>query len=147
MIAVTIPDPFAYPLLFLASFGAATILPFSSEALLAAMLLSGEHDPAILWGAATAGNVGGACLNWWLGAFLLSFVGRQWFPFTREQIDRSAARFGRYGIWTLLLAWAPVIGDPLTFVAGMLRTPFPLFLALVSVGKGGRYAALVWAAT
>ncbi len=137
-------EPFGYLTLFLASFGAATILPLSSEALLAAMLVEGSFNSLLLWATATAGNVGGAMLNWWLGAFLLSFVGRRWFPFSREQIDRASVHYERWGIWTLLLAWAPIIGDPLTFVAGMFRAPLPLFSLLVTIGKGGRYGVIIW---
>lgn len=53
-------------------------------------------------------------------------------------------QYARYGHWSLLLSWAPVIGDPLTVIAGVLREPLPRFLAIVTLAKGGRYLAVAW---
>ncbi len=83
-------------------------------------------------------------MNWVLGRFLLRFQSRRWFPFRPDSLGRAQHWFGRYGVWTLLLSWLPVVGDPLTFVAGVMRVRFALFLLLVAAGKGGRYAILVW---
>ena len=59
-------------------------------------------------------------------------------------MERGQAWFERWGVWSLLLAWAPVGGDALTFVAGIMGTRLPLFLLLVGLGKGARYAVVIW---
>jgi len=52
--------------------------------------------------------------------------------------------YQRYGKWSLLLSWLPVIGDPLTVVAGVLKVPFVIFVVLVTIAKLGRYLVLAW---
>lgn len=135
-----------YAGLFLTAFLAATLIPLSSEAVLAALSAADGFDIALLFAAATAGNTLGAVVNWWLGRFCLHWAGRRWFPFTTEQLERAGDRFRHYGVWSLLFAWIPVIGDPLTFAAGVLRVRFLPFLILVGTGKGARYAAVILAA-
>lgn len=134
---------FAYGGLFLAALLAATIVPAQSEAALAALHLSGRFPVAELVAVATVGNVLGSTLNWVLGRYLVHFRDRRWFPIKPGSIDRATRWYGRWGVWSLLLAWVPVIGDPLTVVAGVLRTNIGLFLALVTIGKLGRYVAIV----
>lgn len=130
--------------LFLGAFLAATILPFSSEVMLVTVLKAGQVPVMWLLTAASLGNILGAALNWWLGRYMLHWTGRRWFPFSQKQVDNASVCFNKYGTWSLLFAFVPIIGDPLTFVAGMLRVKFPLFLLLVSIGKIGRYLFLVW---
>ncbi len=125
--------------LFLGAFLAATILPFSSEFMLAAALSAGQFDSWLLVSVATFGNTMGAVVNWWLGRYLLHLTDRRWFPFSQQQLARASAKFGKYGVWTLLFSWIPIIGDPLTFAAGALKVPFALFLPLILVGKSFRY--------
>lgn len=127
------------------AFGAATLLPLGSEAVLVAQIKAGLASPASLLVSATVGNVGGACLNWWLGRHLQRFEGRRWFPLQPGDIAEASARFRRLGVWSLLLAWMPVIGDPLTFVAGIIRVPLIIFLPLVTIGKALRYIVIVLA--
>ena len=130
-------------LLMLASaFGAATLLVLPSEAVLIAQIKAGLAPNWALLAAATIGNVAGSAFNWWLGSHARRFQDRRWFPFSPATIEAASARFQRWGLWSLLFAWVPVIGDPLTFVAGVLRVPFHWFLPLVAIGKGGRYAIL-----
>ena len=128
--------------LFFSALLAATILPFSSEVFLYA-LLQGEEGwtstTLLTIAVATLGNVLGACINWWLGKELLRFRHKRWFYFDDRQIARAEAWFQRYGVWTLLLSWVPVVGDPLTLIAGFLRVRFALFLLLVATGKLLRY--------
>ena len=131
--------------LFLTAFLAATIVPFSSEALLVAMQVSGGFPVAGLWAAASLGNTLGAVVNWGLGRFCLYWRDRKWFPVKRRELDRASAWFNRYGVWSLLLASVPVIGDPITLAAGVLRARFLPFLLLVAIGKTGRYAVLLGA--
>ncbi len=128
--------------LFFSALLAATILPFSSEVFLYALLQGEEGWTAttlLTIAVATLGNVLGACINWWLGKELLRFRHQRWFYFDDRQIARAEAWFQRYGVWTLLLSWVPVVGDPLTLIAGFLRVRFALFLLLVATGKLARY--------
>ena len=128
--------------LFLSALLSATLLPGSSEVLLLGLLQQG-HDSLLLWGWATAGNTLGSVVNWWLGRYLLHFQHRRWFPFKPETLARSQQWFQKYGVWSLLLAWAPVIGDGITFVAGVMKVRAGIFLLLVFVSKATRYALLL----
>lgn len=132
----------AYLSLFLVSFVAATLLPAYSEVVFAGLLAAG-HAPVALWAWATAGNTLGAVVNYLLGRYLLHFQDRRWFPFRPGTLDRGQRWFQRYGVWSLLMAWAPVGGDALTFVAGVMRVRFEIFLVLTGIGKGARYAILL----
>ena len=129
--------------LFLAAFGAATILPFQSEVVLGGMLVSKTAPVWMLFVIASVGNTLGSVVNYLLGLGIDRFEGAKWFPATRQQMARARLWYRRWGVWTLLLSWAP-FADPLTVVAGVMRTPFWLFLTLVAIAKTGRYAALIW---
>jgi membrane protein YqaA with SNARE-associated domain len=131
----------AYFGLFAAAFLAATLLPAQSEALVVALLLS-DHAPWLVVLVASVGNVLGSVVNWLLGRGIERFRGRQWFPASPAALARAERWYRRFGKWSLLLAWMPIIGDPLTLVAGVLREPFPVFLLLVTIGKVGRYLVL-----
>ena len=125
--------------LFLSAFAASTILPMSSEAVLAAMSMAGTADRLVLFVVATAGNTLGGVANWLLGRFAAGWARRR----LGAHHERASRWFQRFGIWTLLLSWVPVVGDPLTLVAGLLRTPLAPFVALVLIGKAARYAAVL----
>ena len=127
--------------LFLAALIAATLLPAQSEAVLVALLLDGG-DPVLLVAVATAGNVLGSLVNWWLGLQVQRFQGRRWFPVSPARLERAQAWYRRYGRWSLLLSWAPVIGDPITLAAGVMREPLRVFLPLVFIAKAMRYIVL-----
>jgi membrane protein YqaA with SNARE-associated domain len=133
----------AYFSLFLIAFLAATLLPAYSEIMFAGLLTAG-YEPVNLWAWATAGNTLGSAVNWCLGRYLLHFQDRRWFPFQRDKLGRAQHWFQRYGVWSLLMAWAPIGGDALTFIAGFMRVGFPAFFLLTAIGKGLRYALLVW---
>lgn len=136
-------DLAAYGGLFLTALVAATLFPAQSELLLAGLSASGSYDTGMLLLAATTGNVLGSVANWMLGRYLMHFQDRRWFPVRPAQVARATAWYQRFGAWTLLFAWAPLIGDPLTLVAGILRVDLRLFLLLVTLGKVARYAAVV----
>ncbi|MBP2303259.1 YqaA family protein [Azospirillum picis] len=136
-------DVTAYGSLFLVALAAATIFPAQSEILLAGLHASGNYDDAMLILAATAGNVAGSTVNWALGRYLMHFQDRRWFPVPRRLVERATGWYQRFGVWSLLLAWVPVIGDPLTLVAGILRVDLRLFLLLVTIGKAARYVLLI----
>lgn len=131
--------------LFASALLAATVLPGASEALMVALLMQGL-DAWMLWLVATAGNVAGSTLNWWLGRFALRFADRRWFPVSQNGLERAQNWFRRWGQSSLLLSWLPIAGDGLTVAAGVLRTPLLPFLALVTIAKGARYAAVMAAA-
>lgn len=129
--------------LFGVAFLAATILPGSSEAALAALVALHPASVATLFLAATIGNVLGAVVNWFLGRWFMNYAGHRWFPATAKRIEQASATFEKYGSWPLLFSWLPIIGDPLTLAAGVLHIRFPIFLALVAIGKALRYAAVI----
>ena len=128
-----------YFFLFLISFLAATILPFSSELTLISLLKTNNYSPILLISTSSLGNILGSIFNWSLGFYLFEYINKKWFPFKQNQIDVASNRFNRFGIWSLLFSWLPVIGDPLTLIAGILRVNFLLFLILVAAGKISRY--------
>ena len=128
-----------YFFLFIISFLAATIFPFSSELTLASLLNTDIYNSLLLISTASLGNILGSVLNWLLGFYLLKYINKKWFPFKLNQINDASKKFSKYGVWSLLFAWLPVFGDPLTLVAGILKVNFLLFLILVAVGKIGRY--------
>ena len=128
----------AYGSLFITAFFAATILPAQSEAGLATLILASPASVAVLVTTASLGNVLGSVVNWYLGRGISRFTGKRWLP-TNTQLSRANSWYNRYGRWSLLLSWVPVIGDPLTVVAGIMREPFLRFLLIVGIAKTGRY--------
>lgn len=133
---------YAYLTLFAVSFLSATVLPGASEVTLAALCLRG-FDPVTLWLVATVANTLGSVVNWILGRYLLRYQDAKWFPFKGERLARAEAWFTKRGVWSLTLGWVPVIGDGLTFVAGIFRVPLWQFIVLVGVGKALRYAVVI----
>ncbi|MGE8392889.1 DedA family protein [Pseudomonas sp. BIGb0427] len=132
----------SYWALFLSAFGAATLLPLQSEAVLVGLLLREPEALISLLLIATAGNVLGSIVNWLLGRGIEHLRDKRWFPFKPAQLAKAQQRYQRYGQWSLLLSWMPVIGDPLTLIAGIMREPFWRFLVLVTLAKAGRYLVL-----
>ncbi|MSQ67217.1 MAG: DedA family protein [Gammaproteobacteria bacterium] len=133
--------------LLLAAFGAATLLPLQSEAVLVGLLLDGRYSVWPLLGIATAGNVLGSVVNWLLGRSLEHYKDKRWFPVKPQHLASAQRRYQRYGHWSLLLSWLPIIGDPLTLVAGLLREPLWRFVLIVTLAKGGRYGVLMLVAS
>ena len=140
--ALSAGDISIYGGLFVSSFLAATILPLSSEAVLAGLLVTRAGELPVLLAVATVGNTLGSVVNWLLGRAASRLRDRPWFPLSRERYEAAERRFQRYGMWSLLFAWVPIIGDPLTLIAGALRTPLLPFVILVGIGKAARYAAI-----
>ncbi len=134
----------SYFQLFIISFLAATILPLSSELVLSTMLLTDSFYKYLLLVVASFGNILGSSVNWYLGKKILIFKDKKWFPANERQIAKGEIYFKKYGIWSLLLAWVPIIGDPLTIVAGILRVKFFTFLLLISISKISRYIFLIF---
>ncbi|CCQ11362.1 probable membrane protein YPO3302 [Pseudoalteromonas luteoviolacea B = ATCC 29581] len=133
----------SYFTLFISALVSATLLPGSSEVLLG-FLVSQSNTWFTLWLVATVGNVLGSCINYVLGWQVLRFKDKRWFPVNDTQLVQAKARFKRYGKWSLLAAWMPIIGDPLTVFAGVFRLQFGWFLILTTIGKAARYAMVIW---
>jgi len=128
--------------LFALTFAAATLLPLQSEPLLIGLLLGSDIPPWLLVAVASLGNLLGATVNWWLGGQVQRFRNRRWFPVSNTWLARAEGWYRRWGCWSLLLSWMPLLGDPLTVIAGVLREPLPVFLLLVGIAKTLRYAIL-----
>ena len=132
---------FGYIGLFVASFLAATILPLSSEVVLTALLLNG-FSPVNVVTVATIGNVLGSLTNYALGYWASLEVIKKWLKMSEKEFVRAEQRFTKYGIFSLCFAWVPIIGDPLTVIAGVLRIPLLWFVILVTTGKLVRYVVI-----
>ncbi|MEZ5798961.1 MAG: YqaA family protein [Paracoccaceae bacterium] len=129
--------------MFLAALVAASPVPLPSEPVFVALLAAGTA-PWPLVAIATLGNVLGSCITFAVGRAARQLQGRRWFPASPRQMEKAQDWFNRYGLWSLLITFLPG-GDALVLVAGLLRVPVWLFLALVTLAKGGRYIALAWA--
>ena len=127
----------------------ATIIPFGSEAYFITLLSLEKYNHIILFFVVSVGNVLGSLFKWVCGFYINFFIKRSWFPINNKIIDRGNKLFKKYGKWSLLISWFPLIGDPITFAAGTLRYPIIPFLVLVSIGKVGRYLiiylSIIWA--
>jgi len=130
-----------YLSLFFAAFVSATLFPMGSEAILLYDLSLG-YSVLLLWFVATAGNTLGSLLNYWLGLKGENFLEKRGF-LSGEKMQKAHRRFEKWGGWVLLLSWMPIIGDPLTFIAGVLRYDIWKFIAIIILAKGVRYAVVV----
>ena len=133
-----------YLSLFGISFLAATILPFSSELTLVGLISTSNYDNLSLLIFASFGNVLGSVFNWGLGFYARNLTIKKWFPFKEAQIERSSKWFNKFGKWSLLFAWVPILGDPLTLVSGLFRVRFLDFVILVAIGKVSRYLVVFY---
>jgi len=137
---------YGYTGLFIASFLAATILPLSSELVFAGLLLN-DLPMANLVIIATAGNSLGSATNYALGYWASQAVIQKYLKMSDEEFVKAEQRYVKYGTFSLLFAWVPVIGDPLTVIAGVLRINVMVFLLLVTTGKFARYLAVGYMAS
>jgi len=127
--------------MFIIAFLSATILPMGSEAVLI-YYLQEHYDILILFLAATIGNSVGSLTNYFIG-----YKGEEYLEskgyLNSNQIDKYKTLFTRYGFYTLLLSWVPIIGDPLTIIAGAMRYNIFKFITLIILAKGSRYAIII----
>lgn len=128
--------------LFLSAFGAATLLPLQSEAVLLGLLAEGSHSVVVLIAVASLGNILGSCVNWYLGFKIEHYKHKKWFPVSEQKMLQAQGIYQKYGFWSLLLSWVPIIGDPITLIAGLLKENFIRFLLMVILAKTGRYVVL-----
>jgi membrane protein YqaA with SNARE-associated domain len=140
------PDLAAYAGLFFAALLAATMLPGQSEAVLAGLVISDSYAAVALVAVASVGNVAGATINWGMGRGVERFRNSRWFPVSEKNLKRAQDWYCRFGRWSLLLSWMPIVGDALTVVAGIMRERLAIFLPLVAVAKTGRYVVVAAAA-
>lgn len=129
-------------LLFIAAFGAATLLPLQSEAVLLALFAQDVYAVWLLILVASLGNILGSCVNWYLGLKIEHFKAKKWFPVSETKLLQAQNIYQKYGFWSLLLSWAPIIGDPLTLIAGLMKESFLKFLLMVTLAKTGRYVCV-----
>ena len=129
----------AYSSLFISSFLSSTILPGHSEITLTTLILLEKYSQLLLIFFASFGNILGSVINWYLGFYIIKFVNKSWFPFKKKQLDKASLWYLKYGKWSLFFSWVPIIGDPLTIVAGIFRVPLVIFITIVSISKVLRY--------
>lgn len=125
--------------LFISAFGAATLLPLQSEAVLLGLLIKDSHSAFILILVASVGNILGSCVNWYLGLKIEKFKHKKYFPVSQSRLIQAQALYHKYGYWSLLLSWVPIIGDPITLIAGLMKENIFRFTLMVSIAKVGRY--------
>ena len=130
--------------LFLISFLSATLLPLVSEAFVLWMPGQGYSVLGVLI-VATVGNVLGSVTNYWVGKGSQKLLFEKWFRVEPEKLKRAKALYARWGAPILFFSWVPVIGDPLTVVAGLFQLRFAVFVGYVLIGKLTRYAVLLGA--
>ena len=136
----------AYGSLFISSFLSSTILPGHSEITLTTLILLEKYSQFLLIFFASFGNILGSVINWYLGFYITKFVNKSWFPFKKKQLDKASLWYLKYGKWSLFFSWVPIIGDPLTIVAGIFRVPLVIFITIVSISKVLRYIFVVYVA-
>lgn len=127
--------------LFIGTFLAATILPFSSDALYIAVLAATKDTAGCLL-VGTLGNWLGSVVTYWMG-----WIGRwewieKWFKVKRETLEKQKVKIDKYGVWLALLAWIPIIGDVIAIALGFYRTRPWATMFLLLVGKFARF--LLW---
>ena len=129
----------AYSSLFISSFLSSTILPGHSEITLTTLILLEKYSQFLLIFFASFANILGSVINWYLGFYITKFVNKSWFPFKKTQLDKASSWYIKYGKWSLFFSWVPILGDPLTIVAGIFRVPLVIFITIVSISKVLRY--------
>lgn len=130
-----------YLTLFFSAFISATLFPLGSEALLIYDIKEGYNIYLLLF-FATLGNSFGSILNYYLGLKGEEYLIEKKL-LNEKYIDISKRYFDKYGFITILFSWLPIIGDPITFVAGILKYNFKKFVILVIISKFSRYLFIV----
>lgn len=130
-----------YAGLFIGSFIAATVVPFSSDFLIIGILLAGG-DPLISWVCATAGNWLGGLTSYWIGRIGKWEWIEKWFKVKPETLEKQKVLVDRYGVWLALVCWVPFIGDVIAVALGFFKTRPVWTIVLLLVGKFARF--LVW---
>lgn len=135
--------PYGYPGLFLSSFLASTLLPLGSEALVI-LLIAGGFNVFYVIMVASVGNYLGACTSYYLGLAGRMHIIAKYFRISDADLAHVEKWFNKYGSWSLLFTWLPVVGDAIPVFAGVTGFRFRVFSVLVFVGKFFRYAVLAY---
>lgn len=143
MTSMAVEDLVGLAGLFSVAFLAATLLPAQSEAVLAAMVIGAVASVPVLLAVASIGNVLGSCVNWWLGLQVDRFQGRRWFPVSEQTLGKARKIYSRWGWPSLALSWMPIIGDPITLAAGVMKEPLWRFMIVVGIAKVVRYMVVL----
>ena len=130
--------------LFIGSFVAGSVVPFSSEAILAACVGPLGMDPTMCIVAATAGNVAGGMTCYWMGHLGNMVWIEKYFHVKKEKIDRAERFVSGRGAWMAFFAFIPILGSAISIVLGMMRANILIVIFSMSLGKIIRYALLVW---
>lgn len=130
-----------YLYLFFISFISATFFPLGSEAVFL-LYLNDNFSVLLLLLVATIGNTLGSTINYWLGLKGENYLETKG-HIKKEKIIKYKNFFDKYGGYSLLLSWMPIIGDPITLIAGAMRYNIKKFILLVLVAKFSRYFFLV----
>ena len=128
-----------YTSLFVSSFLSSTLLPGHSELTLTTFIFLKKYSIIYLIIFASIGNILGSILNWCMGYYLTNLKNKKWFPINTSRLTRVSSWFLKYGKWTLFFSWVPIIGDPLTVIAGVFRVQIHIFILIVSLAKTMRY--------
>lgn len=129
-----------YLTLFISALISATLFPLGSEALLIYDIKEGYNLYLLLF-FATLGNVLGSVVNFYLGLKGEDYCEKKGY-LKEKSIKKYKSFFDKFGGFALLLSWVPLIGDPITFIAGILKYDFKMFLFFVTIAKFGRYLIL-----
>ncbi len=127
-----------YVVLFVLSFLASTLIPLGSEWFVY-YLVSVEYNIILIILIASVGNYLGAAVNYYIGIKGSNTVLHKAIKFSDNQTNKAEEKFKKYGPAILFFSWLPIIGDPLTFVAGLLKYNFKKFTFYVILGKMFRY--------
>ena len=136
----------AFLSIFLSAFLAATLLPAQSEIGLGYLILFTDHSLSLLIVFASLGNTLGAVVNWLIGCWLAKSVVKLEKIWASPSYQKILRWYQKFGQWTLLLSWLPIIGDPITVIAGIFKIPFKKFLLLVAFAKTSRYLVIAFLA-
>lgn len=133
---------YGYAGMFVAAFIAGSVFPFSSEAVMTALLMAGLAPmPLFVWG--TVGNIGGSMFNYWVGSFgRLEWIER-YLHVKPEKIAKTQRFMEGYGAWMGILCFLPILGSAIAVTLGFMRANVWISLASISIGKTMRYAILV----
>jgi membrane protein YqaA with SNARE-associated domain len=130
-------------ILFLSAFLAATLFPAGSEIILTMLHKSGDYNVILLLSVATFGNVLGSLVNYVIGYYILKLKNKKFIPIKDKDIKKYSKIYQKWGIYSLLFSWLPIVGDPLTVIAGIFRTNILLFISFVTIGKLARYIIIL----
>ena len=131
--------------MFLSAFLAGSFLPFSSEAVMLALLAAGV-DPVLLLIYGSIGNVLGGMFNYGLGRLgKLEWLER-YFHVKQASLDRAYRFMGGRGAWMGFFAFQPIFASAITIMLGLTPSNIPLSVLSITTGKVLRYAVLIWGA-